>query len=293
VLAIDDSPTYLAELGEQLRSEGYDVVLASSGEEGLALLESQDVDCILLDLMMPGLSGEATCARIKSSPRWRDVPVLMVTSRDDRDGMIAGINIGADDYIAKSADFELLKARLRAQLRRTQFEVEHRRVREDALRRESEERYQRLLHSSIIGVVQIGDDGVVVDANDTFLRMIGHSGEELARGELRWDVLVAPGSRDSAAAAAAEMRARGTGAPRELELVRRDDISIPVLYGAVRLAGTSTAVGFVVDRTGERQAEHRLQAYTVMLERRNRELVQAREEAEQESRFKSRFLANM
>jgi DNA-binding response OmpR family regulator len=180
VLAIDDSPTYLDALGGHLQREGYDVVLASSGEEGLELLASQAVDCILLDLVMPGMSGEETCRRIKQSLHSRDIPLILVTSRDDRATMLAGINAGADDYVAKGSDFEILKARLRAQLRRTQFETEHRRVREELVRRHS-----------------------------------------------------------------------------------------------------------------ERQAEEQLHAYTLALEQRNRELEEARERAEQESRFKSRFLANM
>ena len=65
VLAVDDSDTYLEELATQLRVEGYDVVLARSGEEALELAAVQSVDCILLDLIMPGLSGHETCRRIK------------------------------------------------------------------------------------------------------------------------------------------------------------------------------------------------------------------------------------
>jgi two-component system NtrC family sensor kinase len=130
LLAVDDSVTYLQELGSQLRQEGYDVVLAASGEQALALLEVQPVDCILLDLVMPGLSGQDTCRHIKQRTEWRDIPLIMLTSRDDRNAMIEGINAGADDYIAKSADFDVLKARLRAQLRRKHFEDENRHIRE-------------------------------------------------------------------------------------------------------------------------------------------------------------------
>ena len=138
LLAVDDSITYLQELGSQLRREGYDVVMAGSGEEALELLAAQPVDGILLDLVMPGLSGQDTCKRIKQRAEWRDIPLIMLTARDDRDAMIEGINAGADDYIAKSADFDVLKARLRAQLRRKYFEDENRRIREKLVRRETE-----------------------------------------------------------------------------------------------------------------------------------------------------------
>jgi two-component system, NtrC family, sensor kinase len=148
LLAVDDSITYLEVLGEQLRQEGYQVMLANSGEQALELLKVHSVDCILLDLIMPGLSGQETCRRIKATPEWRDVPLMLLTAQDDRDAMIGGINAGADDYIAKSADFDVLKARLRAQLRRKQFEDENRRVRDGLVRREAEISYTRALEQA-------------------------------------------------------------------------------------------------------------------------------------------------
>lgn len=138
ILAIDDSPTYLQELAGQLRQDGYEPILARSGEEGLELLTVQPVDCVLLDVLMPGLSGHETCRRVKSSPGWRDIPVIMLTAREEREAVIEGINAGADDYIPKSSDFEVLRARLRAQLRRKQFEDENRHIREQLLQKELE-----------------------------------------------------------------------------------------------------------------------------------------------------------
>ena len=138
ILAVDDSLTYLQELADALRGEGYDVILAHSGEEALDLLAVQSVDCILLDLLMPGLGGQETCRRIKAAQIVRDVPLIMLTAMEDRGAMIQGLGAGADDYISKSSDFEVLKARLRAQIRRKQFEDENRRVREELLLKEIE-----------------------------------------------------------------------------------------------------------------------------------------------------------
>jgi two-component system NtrC family sensor kinase len=138
ILAVDDSPTYLNELGDALRGEGYDVILAHSGEEALELLGVQAVDCVLLDLLMPGLGGQETCRRIKSAPIFRDTPLIVLTSLDDRDAMIDTLSAGADDYISKSSDLEVLKARVRAQIRRKQFEDENRRIREKLLHNELE-----------------------------------------------------------------------------------------------------------------------------------------------------------
>ena len=138
LLAVDDSITYLQELASQLREEDYVVILASSGEEALELLATEPVDGILLDLIMPGLSGHEACKRIKQRAKWRDIPLIMLTAHDDRDAMIECINAGADDYIAKSADFEVLKVRLRAHLRRKHFEDENHRIREKLVRSETE-----------------------------------------------------------------------------------------------------------------------------------------------------------
>jgi len=143
ILAVDDSPTYLNELSQALRGEGYDVVSARSGEEALELLAVQPVACILLDLVMPGIGGTETCRRIKQAPLVRDTPLIMLTAREDRAAMLDGFGAGADDYIAKSSEFEVLKARLRAQIRRKQFEDENRRIREELLSRELEAERER------------------------------------------------------------------------------------------------------------------------------------------------------
>jgi two-component system, NtrC family, sensor kinase len=138
ILAIDDSNTYLQSLASALHGEGYDVVLARSGEEALELLAVQSVDCILLDLLMPGIGGHETCRRIKSAPVVRDIPLIMLTAVDDRAAMLDGLAVGADDYIAKSSELDVLRARVRAQIRRKQFEDENRHIREELLRAELE-----------------------------------------------------------------------------------------------------------------------------------------------------------
>ena len=201
LLAVDDSITYLQELGSQLRQEGYDVVLATSGEEALELLAAQPVDCILLDLIMPGLSGQDTCRRIKLRAEWRDVPLIMLTARDDRDAMIEGFNAGADDYVAKSADFDVLKTRLRAQLRHKHFEDENRRIRDELMRKETEATahkqveaeqkmlaqslrdqhfYTRSLIESAIDALVITDPrGIISDANKQMAALTGCTRDEL------------------------------------------------------------------------------------------------------------------
>jgi len=131
ILAVDDSETYLQALADELRQDNYDVALARSGEEALELLAVEPVDCILLDLMMPGIGGLETCRRLKSVAILRDIPVVMLTAVEDRETMIEGLGAGADDFISKSSDFAVLHARVVAQLRRKQFEDENRRYLSD------------------------------------------------------------------------------------------------------------------------------------------------------------------
>jgi DNA-binding response OmpR family regulator len=143
ILAVDDSQTYLNTLTEALRSSGYDVIMAHSGEEALEMLSVQPVDCIVLDLLMPGIGGKETCRRVKQASGLRDTPLIILTGMDDSSAMIEGLSAGADDYIAKSSDFEVLKARIRAQIRRRQFEEETRMIRDRLLRVELEAAEER------------------------------------------------------------------------------------------------------------------------------------------------------
>jgi two-component system NtrC family sensor kinase len=138
ILAVDDSETYLQQLGGALCADGYELVLARSGEEALNLLAVQHVDCLLLDLMMPGIGGLETCRRVKSVPSMRDIPVVMLTAVEDHAAMIEGLSAGADDYVAKSSEFDLLRARVFAQIRRKQFADENRAMREQLLLTEIE-----------------------------------------------------------------------------------------------------------------------------------------------------------
>jgi DNA-binding response OmpR family regulator len=138
ILAVDGAPAFLAELAEAFRDEGCDLIAARSGEEAIDMLAVQALDCILLDLLMPGVTALETCTRIKAAPSVRDVPLIVLSPQEDRSAMIQSLAAGADDCMPKSAGFEVLKARVRAQIRRKQFEDENRRLREDLLRGELE-----------------------------------------------------------------------------------------------------------------------------------------------------------
>ena len=133
ILTVDDDPAYLEALTWKLGSDSYQITQAHSGEDALALLAEGPFDCVVLDLNLPGISGQETCRRIKTSALFREIPVIMLTSHDEREAMLENINAGADDYLSKTSGFDVLKARLRALLRRKQFEDENRLIRERLL----------------------------------------------------------------------------------------------------------------------------------------------------------------
>ena len=136
VLAVDDDPEYRGVLGDRLRKRGYDVVHAASGEEAIQLLAVQRVDCILLDRSMAGIGGIETCRRLKSSAVVRETPLIILTASEQRDAVIEGLAAGADDFMSKASGFEVISARIQAQIRRKQIDDEQRKVREQLLRSE-------------------------------------------------------------------------------------------------------------------------------------------------------------
>ncbi|MEO7095969.1 MAG: response regulator [Polyangiales bacterium] len=134
ILCVDDDPDFLDIVGDRLRKRGYDVVRASSGEEALQLLDVQCVDCILLDRSMAGIGGIETCRRLKARPAIRETPLIILTSTDAREAVLEGLAAGAEDFVSKGAGFDVLCARVAAQIRRKQVEDEQRRVRGTLLR---------------------------------------------------------------------------------------------------------------------------------------------------------------
>jgi DNA-binding response OmpR family regulator len=122
ILLVDDSPTFLNAFADRLRMEGHDVILAKSGSEALSFLAVQPVDGVVLDVFMPGISGLETCRRIKSTPAWADIPVMMLTGREDSVAKATGLTAGVDEYVVKSTDVAAMSSRLGELLRRKRIE---------------------------------------------------------------------------------------------------------------------------------------------------------------------------
>lgn len=117
VLVVDDEPAVREALQSCLTFEGYEVLLAPDGVAALDIIREQTPDLVVLDLLMPRLDGLSTCRRLRSGGE--TVPVLMLTARDAVGDRVAGLDVGADDYLGKPFALNELLARIRALLRRT------------------------------------------------------------------------------------------------------------------------------------------------------------------------------
>jgi DNA-binding response OmpR family regulator len=116
VLVVDDEADIVALMRDFLEAGGYRVLTAADGAAALAILEAEPVDCVLLDIMMPGVSGFDVLRRLRETS---DVPVLFLSARDEDSDKIRGLVLGGDDYIVKSATPGEIVARVKAVLRRT------------------------------------------------------------------------------------------------------------------------------------------------------------------------------
>ena len=116
ILIVDDEPEIVRGLEDNLRFEGYETLAATSGEQGLARALGEAPDLVLLDVMMPTLSGWDVCRELRR--RGIDVPIIMLTARGEEADRVRGLELGADDYVAKPFSLRELLARVRAVLRR-------------------------------------------------------------------------------------------------------------------------------------------------------------------------------
>ncbi|MDR3242329.1 MAG: response regulator transcription factor [Clostridiales Family XIII bacterium] len=120
ILAVDDEPKILEVLSSLLESRGFHVFLAENGRKALEIFDSNNIALVVLDLMLPDISGEDVCKAIRKKSR---VPVIMLTAKAEENDLLEGLGIGADDYITKPFSLKELYARIEAVLRRTENDL--------------------------------------------------------------------------------------------------------------------------------------------------------------------------
>ncbi len=168
ILIVDDEQDICEILQYNLETEGYEVVTANSAEEALEL-PLHEFSLILLDVMMGEMSGFQMARRLKDSPATTQIPIIFITALDGEDHLVKGLNIGADDYIAKPLSMKEVKARVRAVLRRTAHAFSQQ---GDTPLTASENR--------------IGYEGILLDLN---VKTVTLDGEELVCTKLEFELL--------------------------------------------------------------------------------------------------------
>jgi two-component system NtrC family sensor kinase len=140
LLAIDDSPTFLEYVKHELRGENYSVETVTDPSEGLRRTGETRFDCVLVDLEMPGIDGIEVCRRIRESQSGEEPGIVLIvfSGHEDKQRITRGFEAGADDYISKSSDISVTRARIRALLRRKFLVEENRRIAEEIRERELE-----------------------------------------------------------------------------------------------------------------------------------------------------------
>lgn len=119
ILAVDDEAHIIELVTFNLKSAGYRVLTASTGEEALKICESDQPNLVLLDIMLPGIDGLEVCRRLKGDRMTANIPIIMLTAREDEVDKVLGLELGADDYITKPFSVRELVARVKALLRRS------------------------------------------------------------------------------------------------------------------------------------------------------------------------------
>lgn len=120
ILLVEDDPKLAEFVASELRLEGYRVTIAPNGMDGLSLAREAQPDLLILDWMLPGISGLDLCLRLRHTGS--QVPIILLTAKDEVPDRVTGLNAGADDYVTKPFSIEELLARVKARLRRTQVE---------------------------------------------------------------------------------------------------------------------------------------------------------------------------
>ncbi|MFN3938664.1 MAG: phosphate regulon transcriptional regulator PhoB [Gemmobacter sp.] len=144
VLLVEDESAQREVLKYNLEAEGFDVVIAETGDEALLLVQEETPDLILLDWMLPNVSGIEVCRQVKARPETRAIPIVMLSARSEELDRVRGLETGADDYVVKPYSVAELMARLRTQLRRTRpASLGERLVFEDILLDSAEHRVYR------------------------------------------------------------------------------------------------------------------------------------------------------
>lgn len=189
ILCVDDEPRNLALLEAVLSPCGYQTLLAPNGETALAMLHSERIDLVLLDVMMPGLGGFEVCRRIKADPATSAIPVIFVTSLGDFAVETKGLALGAADYLTKPIVSNVLLARVR-----THLDLKAHR---DRLEELAETRARQLVHAERLATIGTLTAGIIHEINSPLTFVLGFSGTLLEDMKNLADLVSSPAADEA------------------------------------------------------------------------------------------------
>jgi two-component system phosphate regulon response regulator PhoB len=128
ILVVDDDPDILTLVQYNLEKDGYAVALCDHGSEALEKVGRENPDCLVLDIMLPGMDGREICRLLRTNPLTRKIPVLMLTAKSEETDIVVGLELGADDYLTKPFSPRVLLARVKALVRRSESAPDSSRV---------------------------------------------------------------------------------------------------------------------------------------------------------------------
>jgi PAS domain S-box-containing protein len=240
VLFVEDNEATRYAVNRVLAGAGYRVTAAAEGERGLALARAHRPDLVLLDVKLPNASGFDICRSLKSDEDTKGIPVVFLSaSHVSAHDKVAGLEGGADLYLTHPVEPHVLVATLGALMRV----------------RRAEAKYRRLAGSNVVGVAEFDVDGRVLDANEEYLRITGHTRRELVLEELSWHAFVPPGLQEQTARIVDEFRRTGTIPAQEMELVRPDGMRVPVISAAASVGRGDRGIAVCVDISERKRAE--------------------------------------
>jgi two-component system cell cycle sensor histidine kinase/response regulator CckA len=188
ILIVDDERPDRHVLEVMLGLEGFCLLTAASGDEALAMVAQQPPDLMLLDVMMPGMDGYQVAGKLKGNLATKNIPIIMVTAVDDRNGRMLGLSAGAEDFLTKPVDRAELCVRVRNLLRLKayrDYQVKYSQMLECEVRSrttdlvESERLYRSTFDAAPVGIVHVGLDGQWLHVNQRLCDLLGYSREEL------------------------------------------------------------------------------------------------------------------
>jgi len=262
ILAVDDSRTNLQILRVFLEKLGHTVILAESGEAGVAAFSEHHPDLVLMDIMMPGMSGFEATTQIRALPSERWVPIIFLSALDRDENLVTGLEVGGDDYISKPINFVVLEARIRSMQRTLLLQTAV---------ADSRQRLQRISDSVFEAILTIDSQATITSCNLATEHLFGWRADELLGRNVK--VLVPSPHHEQHDRYVRDYVAGGPphiiGSTRELEAVRKDGsrFEAELTVSELRIDGQRAFAGVIRDIGERKRAERLLRESAAKLQR--------------------------